>query len=87
MPAAARSLIGLRRSLASAARAARVAGPRGLVIAIATPTGKTDEPIPIGIAGPGFDGDLTSDTTRTNGYVTSTDIAPTILEHFGLAGP
>jgi hypothetical protein len=74
-------------SLRSAAGLARHPGPRGLVIAIATPTGKDDEPIPLGIAGPGFDGDLTSDTTRTNGYVTSTDIAPTILEHFGLAVP
>jgi hypothetical protein len=58
-----------------------------LTIAIPRPTGKTDDPIPLGIAGPGFDGDLTSDTTRTNGYVTATDIAPTVLEHFGLAVP
>lgn len=62
-------------------------GPHELVIAIATPTGKTDEPIPIGIAGKGYDGDLTSDTTRTDGYVASTDIAPTILEFFGLSVP
>ncbi|HXF32723.1 MAG TPA: hypothetical protein VN522_14510 [Solirubrobacterales bacterium] len=59
----------------------------GLAIAIARPTGKTDDPVPIGIAGPGFDGDLTSDTTRTDGYVASTDIAPTILDHFGLDVP
>jgi hypothetical protein len=74
-------------SLADAAELARRAGPHGLVIAVATPTGKSDEPIPIGIAGRGFDGDLTSDTTRTNGYVTSTDIAPTVLEHFGAEVP
>jgi hypothetical protein len=74
-------------SLALAAKLAHHAGPHGLVIAIATPTGKTDDPIPIGIAGRGFEGDLTSDTTRTNGYVVSTDIAPTILEHFGLKVP
>jgi hypothetical protein len=74
-------------SLAGAERVARRSGPSTLVIAIATPTGKTDEPIPIGIAGPGFDGDLTSDTTRTNGYVTSTDVAPTILGYFGLPVP
>jgi hypothetical protein len=74
-------------SLADAAVLARRSGPGTLLIAIATPTGTTDEPIPIGIAGRGFDGDLTSDTTRTNGYVTSTDIAPTILDHFGLAVP
>jgi hypothetical protein len=74
-------------SLGEAARFARQAGPHGLVIAIATPTGKTDEPIPIGIAGAGFHGDLTSDTTRTDGYVSSTDVAPTIIEFFGAEVP
>ncbi len=76
--------------LAEAARLARTAAAAknsNLVIAIATPTGRTDDPVPLGIAGPGFDGDLTSDTTRTDGYVTSTDIAPTILDHFGLDVP
>jgi hypothetical protein len=71
--------------LGQAAQTAHFLGKRGLVIAIAAPTGKTDEPIPIGIAGEGFDGNLTSDTTRTNGYVTSTDIAPTIIEYFRAA--
>lgn len=61
--------------------------PNSLVIAIATPTGESDAPLPIGIAGRGFDGDLTSDTTRTNGYVSATDVAPTILAHFGLPIP
>jgi hypothetical protein len=73
--------------LAEAAKLARHAGPQHLVIAISTPTDKSDEPIPMGIAGKGYDGDLTSDTTRTNGYVLSTDIAPTILEFFGLSVP
>jgi hypothetical protein len=41
----------------------------------------------IGIAGRGFDGNLTSDSTRTDGYVLSTDIAPTILRRFGLSIP
>jgi hypothetical protein len=74
-------------TLARAAAYARRAGPRDLLIAIAAPTGTTGDPVPIGIAGADFHGDLTSDTTRTNGYVTSTDIAPTILEFFGLAIP
>jgi hypothetical protein len=74
-------------SIARAARMARAADRRELVIAIAAPTGKTDEPLPIGIAGPGLHGDLTSDTTRTNGYVASTDVAPTILEFFGAEVP
>jgi hypothetical protein len=65
--------------------------PRGgaddLVIAIASPTGKSDEPLPIGIAGRGFDGNLTSDSTRMDGYVLSTDVAPTILKWFGIEVP
>ncbi len=55
-----------------------------LVIAIARPLGESDEPLAIGIGGVGFDGNLTSDTTRTDGYVLSTDVAPTILDHFGI---
>jgi hypothetical protein len=77
----------LRSSLAYASELARHAAGRDLVIAIATPTGKRGDPIPIGIAGEGFDGNLTSDTTRTNGYVLSTDLAPTILQFFGLSIP
>jgi hypothetical protein len=60
---------------------------RGLTIAIARPTGKSDAPLPIGIAGAGFDGNLTSDSTRMDGYVLSTDVAPTILDHFGIPVP
>lgn len=64
--------------------------PKGsyqLLIAIAWPTGKSDEPVPIGIAGGDFHGNLTSDSTRTRGYVLSTDVAPTILRHFGIPVP
>jgi hypothetical protein len=60
---------------------------RDLVIAIARPTGRDDAPLPIGIAGPGFDGNLISDSTRMDGYVLSTDVAPTILDHFGIGIP
>jgi hypothetical protein len=80
-------LVTIHSSLADAVRLAREAGPRRLVIAITTPTAASDDPIPIGIAGRGFHGNLTSDTTRTSGYVLSTDIAPTILEFFGLGVP
>jgi hypothetical protein len=58
----------------------------GLLIALAEPS-SSRRAVPIGIAGRGFDGDLTSDSTRTDGYVLSTDIAPTILRRFGLAIP
>jgi hypothetical protein len=59
----------------------------GLVIAIARPTGESDDPLPIGIKGRGFDGNLTSDSTRMDGYVLSTDVAPTILSHDGIDVP
>ncbi|HEU5253669.1 MAG TPA: hypothetical protein VFU16_10140 [Solirubrobacterales bacterium] len=68
-------------------KAARFLGPDRLTIAIARPTGRSDAPVPIGIAGPGFAGNLTSDSTRTDGYVLSTDVAPTILDHFGIPIP
>ncbi|HYC81385.1 MAG TPA: hypothetical protein VEB65_06335, partial [Solirubrobacterales bacterium] len=62
-----------------------------LLIAVARPTGRDDDPLPIGIAGPGFSGadagDLTSDSTRTNGYVLATDVAPTVLGRFGIPVP
>ncbi|MGN6215738.1 MAG: hypothetical protein ACTHN7_02105 [Solirubrobacterales bacterium] len=64
--------------------------PRGsydLLIAIARPMGRSDEPLPIGISGTGFHGDLISDSTRTDGYVLSTDVAPTILGQLGIEVP
>jgi hypothetical protein len=41
----------------------------------------------IGIAGRGYGGLLTSDSTRTDGLVASTDVAPTILERLGIPAP
>lgn len=60
---------------------------RDLLIAFAAPPPEDREQLAIGIAGPGFDGNLTSDSTRMNGYVLTTDIAPTVLEHLGLPIP
>ncbi|MFL5834555.1 MAG: hypothetical protein ACJ76B_11345 [Solirubrobacterales bacterium] len=60
---------------------------QGLVIAFARPTGESDDLLPIGIAGVGFEGNLTSASTRMDGYVLSTDIAPTILDYYGLEVP
>jgi hypothetical protein len=65
----------------------RLPAGRGLLIALARPTGESDDLLPIGIAGPGYDGDLTSDSTRMDGYVLSTDIAPTILDYYGVEVP
>ncbi len=74
-------------ALKRAQQLVRQAHRSDLVIAIARPTGRSDAPLPIGVAGSGFDGDLTSDSTRLDGYVLSTDVAPTILDHFGIEVP
>jgi hypothetical protein len=58
-----------------------------LLIAVAAPPPAESRALPIGIAGRGFEGDLTSDSTRTDGYVLSTDIAPTILRRVGVSVP
>ena len=66
-----------------------VRGLRGddLVIAIERPPPTAGQALAIGVAGKGFDGNLTSDSTRLDGYVLSTDVAPTILERLGVAVP
>jgi hypothetical protein len=74
-------------SLSQAEGTRREMGSDDFSIAIARPTGRSDEPLPIGIAGAGFDGNLTSDSTRIDGYVLSTDVAPTILERLGIEVP
>ncbi|HVY97139.1 MAG TPA: hypothetical protein VHA54_09295 [Solirubrobacterales bacterium] len=74
-------------SIGEARRAAHSLGPADLLIAIARPTGRNDDPLAIGLAGRGFEGNLTSDSTRLDGYVLSTDVAPTILTRFGLGVP
>ena len=77
----------VRASLAELTRLSRRLGGDDLLIAIASPPPARDRALPIGISGRGFDGDLTSDSTRTSGYVLSTDIGPTIMRRFGLPIP
>ncbi len=74
-------------SVAELRSLAAEAGAQGTVIAIARPTGESDGPLAIGIAGEDFDGNLTSGSTRIDGYVLSTDVAPTVLDHLGVAIP
>ncbi len=58
-----------------------------LLIAIERPPPAPDHQLTIGIAGFGFAGNLTSDSTRLRGYVLSTDVAPTVLDHLGVPVP
>jgi hypothetical protein len=60
---------------------------RDLLIAFARPPPAGEHQLAAGIAGSGFDGNLTSDSTRTDGYVLDTDLAPTILARLGLSQP
>jgi hypothetical protein len=62
-------------------------GPDDLLIAVAAGARADQELLPAGIAGPGFEGDLTSASTRIDGVVTTTDIAPTVLDHLGVEVP
>jgi hypothetical protein len=58
-----------------------------MLIALESPPPESDRLLSLGIAGQGFDGLLTSDSTRTPGLVLSTDLAPTILERLGIPVP
>ncbi len=62
-------------------------GPDDMLFAIAAGAASQQQLLPAGIVGPGYDGDLTSASTRTDGVVLSTDIAPTVLEHLGVEVP
>jgi hypothetical protein len=84
---AGRCLAVVRASVAGLTTLSRRLRGDDLLIAIAAPPPAGDRALPIGIGGGGFDGDLTSDSTRTRGYVLSTDIAPTVLSRFGLRIP
>jgi hypothetical protein len=77
------------RSVGLGGLSALVRGLEGndLLIAIGRAPPAKNGALTIGIAGRGFDGDLTSDSTRTNGYVLSTDVAPTILSRLGIEVP
>jgi hypothetical protein len=60
---------------------------RDLLIAFSRPPPPDERQLAIGIAGAGYDGNLTSDSTRIDGYVLSTDLAPTVLDRFGVEPP
>ena len=58
-----------------------------LLIAMERPPPASNQGLSLGIAGSGFDGTLTSDSTRMRGFVLSTDLAPTILARLGITTP
>lgn len=77
----------LSMPLARAFEAARERSTSDMQIFIERPPADSGDQLTIAIAGPGTNGTLRSPSTRTDGYVLSTDIAPTILRHFRLGVP
>lgn len=74
-------------SLDGAAALARQRSGRELLIVIEAAPARSGDQLAIAIAGPGFRGMLQSPSTRTDGYLLATDIAPTVLTHFRLPVP
>lgn len=62
-------------------------GFNGLLIALTGGTQAEQTLLPIGISNSAFEGELTSASTRTDGLVTSTDVAPTVLDWLGVEAP
>jgi hypothetical protein len=73
--------------LAEAGRVVAAREPGELVIVAEAPPAASGEQLALAVAGTGFGGMLRSASTRTPGYVLSTDLAPTILAHFGIPRP
>lgn len=70
------------------ARALAAADPQRLIVLVqAPPDPARTRLLAIGARGVGGDGGLTSATTRRNGLVVTTDIAPTILGRLGIEPP
>jgi hypothetical protein len=58
-----------------------------LVYVVRAPTGKKLHLLASGLAAPGVRGQLRSRTTRRDGLIAATDIAPSVLEHLGVKPP
>jgi hypothetical protein len=74
-------------NLTGARRLAAGLQDHDLLMAIERPPPVPNRGLALGIAGSGFDGTLTSDSTRMRGFVLSTDLAPTILARLGIPKP
>ncbi len=77
----------IRASRADLPALARRVHGNDLLVVLSRPPEVKNHELVAGIAGAGFDGRLTSESTHTPGLVLSTDLAPTILDRFGLTVP
>jgi hypothetical protein len=62
-------------------------GRDGFVYVVRAPYGKTPRLLPAAVAAPGNHGQLWSATTRRNGLIAATDVAPTVLHVLGVPVP
>ena len=62
-------------------------GRDDFVYVVRAPYGKKLRLLPSGIAAPGIRGQLRSATTRRNGLISATDVAPSVLRALGIAMP
>jgi hypothetical protein len=62
-------------------------GRDDFVYVVRSPYGTKSRLLPSGIAAPGLRGQLGSDTTRRDGLIAATDVAPTVLHVLGIAVP
>ena len=76
-----------RGALADAAALAGRLNGDDLLIAFAKPPPEKDHELAIGIAGSGYHGQLSSESSHTDGLVLSTDIAPTVIDRFHVSVP
>jgi hypothetical protein len=60
---------------------------KDMLIALERPPPRSGHQLTAGVAGSGFDGRLTSESTRLRGLVLSSDLAPTILRRLGVRVP
>jgi hypothetical protein len=77
----------VKSTVSELAELAETVGPDDLLIALTAGVRSDQQLLPAGVVGEGFDGNLTSDSTRTDGVVLTTDIGPTVLEHLGVDVP
>jgi hypothetical protein len=68
-------------------RLLRERGRDGFVYVVRAPSGKKLRLLPSGMAAPGLRGQLRSATTRRDGLVSATDVAPTVLRALGITVP
>jgi len=76
-----------RVSLDGARELAERRGANAMLIVIESPPADSGDQLAMAVAGPGFRGMLESESTRTPGYVLTTDLGPTILDFFGIRAP